>query len=99
VIFDRRDALTASAIVLGAYLGALFASCGHDNEPHARVRDSLSLPRSVVTSADHEAAEGYFILNDAQTAVVTSYPDLQAWLLAHRGQPIVLSVREYREVK
>lgn len=101
MIFKPRDAFTALAIMLGVLAGLSAADCGRDHTPEARVLDSFHLPHAVVSSADHEAEEGIYSLTTGafHTTIVTDHPDFRVFLQTHRGQAIVLAVREYRGVK
>jgi len=98
VIFNTRDTLTALAIVVGVYLGILAASCGTDNRPESRGLDSLALPVATV-AVDFDLGENVFTLGEVRTTIITDNTDLRAWLTAHQGRRIVLSVREWRGVK
>jgi hypothetical protein len=60
---------------------------------HANERDETVLT-VVVSSAEHEAQEGYFSLGDTATVMVKPGSDLYKFLSRHRGKKIRISLTD-----
>lgn len=86
-----RGHLLLVAVILVALLGGLVVA--------AAGLDSLTV-HVTVTSQDYQLVEGVFDLPEPEASItVKPGTDLYRWLAAHRGQRVVMTVREYRGVK
>ena len=83
-----RKALTAAALV--AFMFSLAAAAGgaFANDPAETV---LTVQ---VSSAEHEAQEGYFTLGDSATVMVKPGSDLYKFLSRHRGKKVRITLTD-----
>lgn len=79
-------------LVLGLVLGlALALAAGRYPTAVEREETVLTL---VVSSAEHEAQEGYFTLGDAATVMAKPGSDLYKFLARHRGKKVRITLTD-----